>query len=273
MRRLGATVAALLLVGSACTSTFAKDNPQLCGTDKIQQIKDAVAKDGLTPQAAADKVGTDARCLSDDETKQAQATFAAFKAQATAAPTQAAATAIPTTAVPTTAASNPSATASPSSSASPTTNTASTQAPTEQPTAAPTETPKPATPTPTASPSPSPTPSPSPSPTLAAGDGGWPPKSISPIQSNEAPITGRVVHANGTGAGHYCLILTSGPCAATTDASGNFTLKFASGFGAVAINIVVKGPFNASTGDGPVAGSQSITMAASGVSGITINIP
>ncbi len=128
-----------------------------------------------------------------------------------------------------------------------------------------------ASPSPT--PSPTPSPSPSPSPTLAAGDGGWPPKSISPIQANEAPITGRVVHANGTGAGHYCLILTSGPCAATTDASGNFTLKFASGFGAVAINIVVKGPFNASTGDGPVAGSQSINMAATGVSGITINIP
>jgi len=119
----------------------------------------------------------------------------------------------------------------------------------------------------------SPSPSPSPSPTLAAGDAGWPPKSISPIQPNEAPITGRVVHANGTGAGHQCLILTSGPCAATTDANGNFTLKFGSGFGAVSINVVVKGQFNAATGDGPVVGSQLITMTATGVAGLTITIP
>ena len=263
MRRLGVAVAALLLIGSACTSTFAKDNPQLCSNDKIQLIKDAVARDGLTPQAAADKVGTDARCLSDDETKQAQATFAAFKARATTAPTQAAATAIPTTAAPT---------AAPSPSASATTNAASTQAPTEQPTAAPTETPKPATPTPTASPSP--TPSPSPSPTLAAGDAGWPAKSITAIGSNEAPITGRVVHANGTGAGHHCMILTSStaanPCAATTDANGNFTLKF--GFPST-IDLIVKGQYDPSTGDGPVVAHYPVNFTLTGVGGITINIP
>ena len=80
------------------------------------------------------------------------------------------------------------------------------------------------------------------------------------------------MHANGTGAGHHCLILTSGPCAATTDASGNFTLKFASGFGAVTINIVVKGQYNGA-GDGPIVGSQSITMSPTGVSGLTITIP
>lgn len=81
------------------------------------------------------------------------------------------------------------------------------------------------------------------------------------------------MHANGTAAGHHCLILTSGPCAATTLADGTFTLKFASGFGAVAINIIVKGQYNAATGDGPVVGSQTITMSPTGVSGLTINIP
>ena len=68
MRRLGpwGVAAAALLVSSACTSSFAKDNPQLCDANKGQAVKDAVAG-GLTPQAAADKVGTDLRCLSDDE--------------------------------------------------------------------------------------------------------------------------------------------------------------------------------------------------------------
>lgn len=249
MRRLGpwGVAAAALLLGSACISSFAKDNPQLCDANKGQAVKDAVAG-GLTPQAAADEVGTDLRCLSDDEAKQVRATYVAFTSSVTSAPA-------PTLASP---------------AASPTTNAASTQQPTAAPTDAP-ATQTPATRAPTAAPTPSPTPFPSPS--LAAGDAGWPPKSISPIQSNEAPITGRVVHANGTGAGHHCLILTSGPCAATTDANGSFTLKFASGFGAVPINIVVKGQYNSATGDGPVVGSQSITMSATGVSGLTITVP
>lgn len=272
MKRSIAAVVAIVLLGSACTSSFAKDNPALCSADKVEQVKSYVAKDGLTPEAAADKAGTDARCLSGDETTQAQATYAAFKAQATTAPVTQAPTAAPTTAAPT-ASPTPSASASPSASPSPT------PTPTEAPTAAPTEaptpapaTPKPATPSPTPTPTPTPSPSPSPSPTLAAGDAGWPAIAISPVQSNEAPITGRVVHANGTGAGHHCLILTSGPCAATTDANGNFTLKFASGFGAIAINIVVKGQYNAATNDGPVVGSQTITMSPTGVSGLTITI-
>ncbi|HEX9496441.1 MAG TPA: hypothetical protein VGA38_11850, partial [Candidatus Limnocylindria bacterium] len=99
--RLGAAVVAVLLIGSACTSSFAKDNPQLCSADKVQLVKDFVAKDGLTPQAAADKAGTDARCLTTDETTQAQATYVAFKAQATPTPTATQApTAAPTTAAP-----------------------------------------------------------------------------------------------------------------------------------------------------------------------------
>ena len=272
MRRLGAVTAVLLVIGSACTSSFVKDNPQLCSADKIQAVKDAVAKDGLTPQVAAGKVGTDARCLSDSETRQAQATYTAYQAQQSAAATAStqAPTAAPTTAAPTTSATATT-TAAASTTPAPTPATASTQAPTEQPSAASTE--APATPTPTPAPTLSPTPSPSPSPTVAAGDAGWPPKSVSPIQSNEAPITGRVVHANGTGGGHYCLILTSGPCAATTDGNGNFTLKFASGFGAVAINIVVKGRYDPATGDGPVVAQRAITMTATGVSGLTITVP
>ena len=141
--RLGAAVVAVLLIGSACTSSFAKDNPQLCSADKVQLVKDFVAKDGLTPQAAADKAGTDARCLTTDETTQAQATYVAFKAQATPTPTATQApTAAPTTAAP--------AIATPT--ASPTPSPTPTATPTEAPTAAPTEAPAtqaPATPAPT----------------------------------------------------------------------------------------------------------------------------
>ena len=258
-------VAALLLIASACTSSFAKDNAALCSADKIQLVKDSVAKDGLTPQAAADKAGTDARCLTTDETVQAQATYAAFKAAATPAPTAVALSTTAPTASPT---------ESPSASPSAAPTDQPTDQPTEQPAAAPTEgpatTPKPATPKPA---TPAPTPTPVPTPTPAPGDAGWPPKSISPIQSNEAPITGRVTHANGTGAGHYCLILTSGPCAATTLADGTFTLKFASGFGAVTINLVVKGQYNSATGDGPVVATKSITMTSTGISNIFITVP
>ena len=81
-------------------------------------------------------------------------------------------------------------------------------------------------------------PSPSPSPSLAPIDGGWPTVVSHPIQSNEAAITGRVQHANGSPAPHYCVILTAGPCAVTTDASGNFTTSFLPGF---AITLVIKG--------------------------------
>jgi hypothetical protein len=249
-------VAALLLIGSACTSSFAKDNAALCGADKIQRVKEYVANDGLTPQAAADKAGTDARCLTTDETTQAQATYAAFKAAATPAPTAVALSTTAPTASPT---ESPSPTAAPTDAA-----------PTEQPGAAPTQ--APATPKP-ATPKPAPTATPVPTPTPAPGDAGWPPKSVGPIQSNEAPITGRVTHANGTGAGHYCLILTSGPCAATTNADGTFTLKFASGFGAVTINLVVKGQYNSATGDGPVVATKAITMTATGISNIFITVP
>ncbi|MHB8632321.1 MAG: hypothetical protein ACYC9W_10380, partial [Candidatus Limnocylindria bacterium] len=140
MMRFGAAAVAILLIGSACSSSFAKDNPQLCSADKVQLVKDYVAKDGLTPQAAANKAGTDARCLSANETTQAQATFAAFQAQqATATPSPSAAA--------TTAA--PSASPSASPSLSPTPSSTLTAAPAEaQATAAPTEQPA-ATPSPT----------------------------------------------------------------------------------------------------------------------------
>jgi hypothetical protein len=75
-----------------------------------------------------------------------------------------------------------------------------------------------------------------------------------PIQSNEAPITGRVQHANGSPAPHYCVILTGGPCAVTTDASGNFTTSFLPGF---AITLVIKGAFDGT--DGPVVATQTVT--------------
>lgn len=151
-------------------------------------------------------------------------------------------------------------TPSPTPTAAPT--QAPTNAPTEAPTNAPTQAPT-ATPTPTPTPTPSPTPSPSPS--LAAGDGGWPTVVSHPIQSNERPITGRVQHANGTPASHYCVILTSGPCAVTTDGSGNFTTSFLPG---IAVNLVIKGAFNGT--DGPVVATTTVTA---GSAPVTITVP
>src|SRR5437870_3812440 len=60
MNRVWVAAAALLVIGSACTSSFAQNNPALCGADKVQQVKDYVAKAGMTPQDAADKAATDA---------------------------------------------------------------------------------------------------------------------------------------------------------------------------------------------------------------------
>lgn len=93
-----------------------------------------------------------------------------------------------------------------------------------------------------------------------------------PIQSNEAAITGHVVHANGTPASHHCVILTSGPCAVTTDANGNFTTSFATIFTGP-IDLVIKGAYNAATGDGPVVAVVHATMSATGISAGTITIP
>jgi hypothetical protein len=108
-------------------------------------------------------------------------------------------------------------------------------------------------------------PSASPSPSLAPIDGGWPPVVSHPIQSNEAAITGRVQHANGSPAPHYCVILTAGPCAVTTDASGNFTTSFLPGF---AITLVIKGAFNGT--DGPVVATQTVTA---GGAPINVTVP
>jgi hypothetical protein len=251
-KRLGVAAVAVLLIGGACSSSFAKDNAALCSSDKIQLVKDAVAKDGLTPQAAADKAGTDARCLTADETTQAQAQYAAYKAAATTAPPSAIALSTPT----------PSATESPTP--SPTEAAAApTDPPTEQP-SGPTNapaTPKPATPKPA-------TPAPTPPP-AAPGDAGWPPKSIGPIQSNEAPVGGHVQHSDGSPAGHYCIILSSGPCAVTTDSSGNFTAKFATVF-LGPIDIIIKGKFNGT--DGPVVFTRRVNMTATGVQVGTITL-
>lgn len=107
--------------------------------------------------------------------------------------------------------------------------------------------------------------SPSPSPTLAVDDAGWPTVVSHPIQSNEAPITGRVQHANGTPGSHYCVILTAGPCAVTTDASGSFTTSFLPGF---AVTLVIKGAFNGT--DGPVVATTTVTV---GGAPITVTIP
>jgi hypothetical protein len=168
---------------------------------------------------------------------------------------------------PAVALASPTPTATPTAAATQTATQAPTQAPTNAPTQAPT-----ATPTPTPTPTPSPTPSPSPSPSAAAGDGGWPTIVSHPIQSNEAPITGRLVHTNGTAAGHYCIILTSGPCAVTTDANGNFSTSFATLF-LGPIDLVIKGPYNPATGDGPVVTVVHSTMTAQGITAGTITIP
>lgn len=159
---------------------------------------------------------------------------------------------------------SPSPTPSPTSAPTQTATQAPTQAPTNAPTQAPTATPTPA-PTATPTPTPSPTPSPSPSPSPAAGDGGWPTVVSHPIQSNEAPITGRVLHANGTAASHYCVILTSGPCAVTTDTNGNFTTSF---LPSIPVNLVIKGSFNGT--DGPVVATATVTA---GSAAITITVP
>lgn len=146
-----------------------------------------------------------------------------------------------------------------------------TQAPTQAPTTAPTQV---ATPTPTPAPTPtstpSPTPSPSPSPSPAAGDGGWPTVVSHPIQSNEAAITGRVVHANGAPASHYCVILNAGPCAVTTDANGNFQTSFATIF-LGPISLKIKGQFDGT--DGPVVATVNATMTAQGIQAGTITVP
>ena len=86
-----------------------------------------------------------------------------------------------------------------------------------------------------------------------------------PIQSNEAPITGHVQHANGSPAPHYCVILTGGPCAVTTDANGSFTTSFLPGF---AISLVIKGAFNGT--DGPVVATATVIA---GDAPITITVP
>jgi len=117
-----------------------------------------------------------------------------------------------------------------------------------------------------------PSPSPSPSLTSAADDGGWPVIVSHPIQSNEAPITGHIQHANGTAAGHYCVILTAGPCAVTSDASGSFTTSFATVF-LGPIDIVVKGQYDPATQDGPVQTVLHATMTVQGIQAGTITIP
>ncbi|MHB8632322.1 MAG: hypothetical protein ACYC9W_10385, partial [Candidatus Limnocylindria bacterium] len=95
--------------------------------------------------------------------------------------------------------------------------------------------------------------------------GGWPTVVSHPIQSNESPITGHLQHANGTPATHYCVIITSGPCAVTSDSNGNFTTSFLPG---IAVNLVVKGAYNGT--DGPVVATASVTA---GKGPITITVP
>ena len=112
---------------------------------------------------------------------------------------------------------------------------------------------------------PSLTPSPSPTQPAAAGDGGWPTVVSHPIQSNEAPIAGHIAHANGTPATHYCVILTAGPCAVTTDANGDFTTSF---LPSIAVTLVIKGQFDGS--DGPVVAT---TGATAGGGPISITVP
>ena len=77
----------------------------------------------------------------------------------------------------------------------------------------------------------------------------------------EVAITGKVTHQNGTAASHYCIILTSGPCAVTTDANGNFNTKFLPNFDVL---FIVKGPYNPATGDGPVVLSKTVHIGATG---------
>lgn len=99
-----------------------------------------------------------------------------------------------------------------------------------------------------------PSPSPSPSPSIAPIDGGWPPVVSHAIQSNEGAITGHVRHVDGSPAPHYCVILTAGPCAVTTDATGSFMTSFLPGF---AITLVIKGAFDGT--DGPVVAKMTVT--------------
>ncbi|MEA2660908.1 MAG: hypothetical protein QOH08_480 [Chloroflexota bacterium] len=109
--------------------------------------------------------------------------------------------------------------------------------------------------TPTVAPSPTPTP---------VVDGGWPPVVSHPIQSNEGAITGHIQHLDGSPAPHYCVILTGGPCAVTTDAGGNFATSFLPGF---AITLVIKGKFDGA--DGPVVAMVTV-MAGGPPANITI---
>jgi hypothetical protein len=146
-RYIGPALAALLVLG-ACTSNFAKDHPDQCSEAKIQQVKDAVARGADLPTAAK-QAGSDPQCLTVDETKQAQASFAAFQAQSPSpSPTP--------TATPTPSPSpSPTDSATPSPTGTAATNTSApttprTQGPTTAPTTAPTRTPTPATPVPTA---------------------------------------------------------------------------------------------------------------------------
>ena len=68
------------------------------------------------------------------------------------------------------------------------------------------------------------------------------------------------------------MILSSGPCAVTTDASGNFTTSFATLF-LGPIDLIVKGPYNPATGDGPVQTVVRATMTAQGIQAGTITVP
>jgi len=108
-----------------------------------------------------------------------------------------------------------------------------------------------------------PTPAPSPSPSPAV-DGGWPTVVSHPIQSNEGAITGHLQHLDGSPTPHYCVILTAGPCAVTTDEGGNFATSFLPGF---AITLVIKGRFDGT--DGPVVAMVTV-MAGGPPANITI---
>src|SRR5438105_1787355 len=224
-RYLGLAIAALLIATTACSSSFAKDHPDLCSEAKIQQVKDAVAR-GADLAAAASQAGSDPQCLTAEEQQQAQASFAAFKAQQTPSPTPAATTAAPTSAAPSPSAS---ATESPSATAVAVATTAApTQAQTEAPTQAPT-----ATPLRTATPTPAPTATPA--PTTGPGVPGGIPNATGTPPPGFTRYGGTVLDAS-TGAPIQGVCVYSGPPAGCpqqgtprTNSAGFFAIDYPAG--------------------------------------------
>jgi hypothetical protein len=227
-RYLGVAIAALLILG-ACTSTFAKDHPDVCSDAKIQQVKDAIAS-GSDLAAAAAKASSDPQCLTNDEQKQAQASYAAYLAQS---PTPAATTAAPATAAPTATAAATSAAPSPTDTPAATTaapTPGNTVAPTDAPTAQPT-----AKPTATVAPTPTPAPTATPVPTTGGGVPGGVPNATGPVPPGFTRYGGTVLDSS-TNAPIKGVCVYSGPPAGCpqqgtprTDANGYFAIDYPAG--------------------------------------------